>query len=115
MTTPEDIAHRRQRVANLTLDGRTVADIAATLGVTPRTVERDRTALGLVKPKPPRLDDAEIATAATLLDEGCSYEEVGRTLGRSARHLQRRLPGHSWTKEQVGQWAMFMRHHGGAA
>ncbi|GAA3962917.1 helix-turn-helix domain-containing protein [Gordonia caeni] len=115
VTTREEAAHRRQRVATLSREGHQIADIAAALGVTPRTVQRDRATLGLVKPTPPRLDDTELAHAATLLDDGCSYQEVARTLGRSATPLRRRLPGRGWTKKQGGQWGMFIRYNGGAA
>ncbi|HEY2066352.1 MAG TPA: helix-turn-helix domain-containing protein [Gemmatimonadaceae bacterium] len=96
------LAERRARVQRLTHEGRTAKAIAVALGITPRTVQRIRGDLGIAKPKPPILTDDEKRLAATLLDDGASYEEVARTIGRSAHAVRLAFPGRGWTREQCG-------------
>lgn len=108
MTTPDTLHDRRSRVASLTRAGLSLTQIADQLGVTDRTVSRDRQRLGIQQPTPPRLSAAEVEAARRLLDDGAPYSEVARTLGRSHSAIARRLPGYAWTPVQRGQWQAFL-------
>ena len=70
--------------------------------------EQDR----LRRPPHPRtsLLSAEVlARAAQLLDDGCSYAEVARTVGVSKSTLTGRLPGRGMTREDIIVWQQFWR------
>lgn len=101
---PERITERRERVAELTRRGFSAEKIAEELRVTTRTVQRDRTAMGIARPFTgiPLTDD-EIRRARDLLDGGCSVSEVARTLGRSDNTLHKHFPGRAWTRAQVAE------------
>lgn len=45
-----------------------------------------------------------------MLDEGVSYNEVGRTLGVSPGTVSRRFPGFAWSKADAGRLGMFNRY-----
>jgi IS30 family transposase len=100
----ERIAERRERVAEMTRAGYIAEDIAATLGVTRRTVERDRVAAGVAQPYPPPMTEEQIRRVAELLDDGCSIAEAARTVGCSRRQVFRLFPGRGWTRQQIGQY-----------
>lgn len=99
----ESIAHRRDAVARMTRQGMRVADIAARLKVTPRLVMRDRRKLSLSQPAPTPFTESEYIAAKRLLDDGASYNEVARTIGRTHQTLVKHLPGYTWTSQQVAQ------------
>lgn len=61
-----------------------------------------------------KLTDEEKRRAAELLDDGVSYREVARTIGRSASVICRRFPGRGWTVEQVAERASLDRRFQGA-
>lgn len=111
MTTATELAERRARVAAMTRCGMSAPQIASVLRVTKRTVTRDRTAIGCNRgaPSVPLTDD-ERRRAATLLDEGCSYVEAARTIGRGHKALRKAFPGHTWTHQQCGQQAAIVRY-----
>ncbi|URM86147.1 helix-turn-helix DNA-binding protein [Gordonia phage BiggityBass] len=92
---------RAERVARLTRQGLSAADIAAQLRVTVRTVVRDRQRTGVCGKLPPRLSDEKLAQARQLLADGASYREAARTVGCDPANLRRRLPGYGWPP---GQW-----------
>lgn len=78
----------------LTLQGKTVPEIAEKLGMGKQTVHRYRVLNGMDRKKTNRRFTEDEATwAKTLLDEGCSYAEVARTLGCSRSSLRKRWPG----------------------
>lgn len=58
--------------------------------------------------------DADKQLAAALLDDGASFREVGRTIGRPASVICRRFPGRGWTVEQVAERAALDRRFQGA-
>jgi IS30 family transposase len=105
----EHIHERRDRVATLTRAGQTALQIADELGVTPRTVQRIRSVVGIAKPKPPPLADDEKRIARVLLDDGASITEAARTIGRSQRALRDAFPGRGWTQQQSGAYSHIMR------
>jgi DNA-binding CsgD family transcriptional regulator len=108
--TVEAIALRRERVAQLTREGRSAVDIAALVGITKRSVVRIRSDMGLSRESsgPPMTED-ERRRALDLLQDGCSYAEVARTLGRNKNVIAARWPGYSWTRTQAGEAAAMAR------
>lgn len=113
MTAALTIAQRRERVVDLTALGHSAPQIAAAVGCTPRTVVRIRARAGISQPAGGPLTDDEIHCARALLDDGASFSEVARTLGRSYRHLRGRFPDvPGWTRQQGGILSAAMRNHG---
>lgn len=101
MTAPTELVERRDRVAVMTRQGRSAPEIAAILGVTERTVIRDRVATGCARPVTWRTLTAEdLQLAQQLLDDGCSVVEVARTVGCSADTIHKHFPGRGWTLAQ---------------
>ena len=90
-----DVEERYDQVVELTLRGYNAAQIAEKLSVSTRAVFRGRQRRRISRPMPPRWTPEEIAAAERLLDEGCSYREVGRTLGRNSTSVGARFPGRS--------------------
>lgn len=102
---PGTVDDRRSGVIAMTRLGMSAAEIAVLLGVTDRTVQRDRAATGLSRPPAPPLTDAELARARALIDDGCSHTEVARTLGVHQTTVSSHFPGRGWTYAEAG-------HHG---
>lgn len=107
---PEMVAARRERVVELTRQGYSAPAIAQFLGITKRSVVRIRSDMGIARePSGPPLTNAEKDRAALLLGDGCSYTDVGRTLGRHPRSIARHFPGMGWDREQCVQLAVLSR------
>lgn len=57
--------------------------------------------------------------AKSLLDDGASYTEVARTVGRGRKWVSQRFPGYGWTAQEGGAYGFMVRKHnemlGGAA
>ncbi|HEY9315813.1 hypothetical protein [Williamsia sp.] len=51
----------------------------------------------------------QIDAARKLLEDGCSYREVGRTLGVSRNRVRTELPGFGWTYREAGNFTASMR------
>lgn len=100
---------RRTQVIEMTKQGYSAAEIGRVLGITDRSVVRHRRRAKISTPPPPPLSEDEIRLASEMLDEGCSYAEVARTLGRAAEPLQRRFPGRGWSREQVYEHNSLLR------
>lgn len=47
----------------------------------------------------------------TMLNDGCSYREIGRTIGISHRTIRDAYPGRGWTYRQAGQFRAATRTH----
>lgn len=105
----EMVAWRRERVIELTRLGIAAGDIAAQLRITKRQVSRIRVAAGIAQQPAPRLTVEELRTAEELLDAGCSYSEVGRTLNRSESAIAYHFPGRGWEKGEGGRLGAFRR------
>ena len=110
-----DIEERRERVAAMTRQGHTARHIAVALGVTERTVGRDRAAMGVAQPVPIPVTEAQMSRAYTLLVDGCSYADAARTVGLHPRTVIHHLPGYGWTPEYVREWARFIQQSGRVA
>jgi len=107
------IAERRDAVVTMSRQGRTGAQIAGALGVTDRTVARDRVAMSLSKIAPAAMTQAQIDQARALLADGCSYAETGRTVGINGLTVSRHIPGYGWSATESGTWGAFIRRSGG--
>lgn len=93
------LERRRERVVELTREGHTAPTIADILGCSVRTVQRIRTERGVSQALQfsPMTPD-ELAQAQRLLEDGCSYGEVARTLGRTHNTIARHFPGSGWSR-----------------
>jgi DNA-binding CsgD family transcriptional regulator len=96
-------------VAALTRAGCTAPMIAEKLQISTRTVQRIRGKTGCAERKAPLLTGSEILAAIELLEDGASYEEVGRTLGRNAVTIARNIPGYKLGKREVAERAALGR------
>ncbi len=98
-----------RQVALLTEQGWSAAAIAVDLGCTERTVTRIRKRLGIAKPHSRWLTPDEIEHAERLLADGCSINEVERTMGRAPGSLHRRFRGRGWTLQQASEFGVFCK------
>jgi DNA-binding CsgD family transcriptional regulator len=90
----------REEIVALTQSGRNAREIAERLRISERTVQRVRAASGCAELSAPRLTGSEILTAMEMLEDGASYGEVARTLGRAEQTISRNIPGYFFSKEQ---------------
>ncbi|UZT28743.1 helix-turn-helix DNA binding protein [Nocardia phage NS-I] len=88
----ERAEERRSEVRRLRRAGKTVAQVAETLGVARETVSRDLKALGMGTPVR-RVSAEDWARAEALLDDGASYSEAARTIGVAVSTVRNRYPG----------------------
>lgn len=98
------LAQRRAQVAELTQQHWTLRQIAAKLGVTKRTVSRDRLAIGISHPRNRPWTAQDQSRAKQLLADGCSLADVAATLGRNPSTVHGRFKGMGWTDEQTGAY-----------
>ena len=112
MTMPDDprVLARRAQVVALTRRGLTTAEVAAAVGISTRQVVRHRERAGISRGNPPPYSEEELSTAQALLEAGCSYAEVARTLGRGdGKAIARRFPGYGWTRSEGAELGAFQR------
>ena len=98
---PDAIAERRETVTRLTAAGYTAHQIGKLMGLTERSIVRIRKASGISRPFAPRVNDDEKTAMRELLDDGVSYAEAARTVGRSPWTVARNFPGRGWTRQQI--------------
>lgn len=91
---------RQQRVVALTREGLSVAQIAQRIGTSQRTVIRERRRAGVAHQAYASFTFEEAMRALTMLEDGASYKEVAKTLGRDRSTIRRWVPGFSWSQEQ---------------
>lgn len=85
-------AHR-SAVERMTREGFTARQISEELGITRRTVQRNRTAAGVAQPRGRPFDSVEHERILEMLEDGVSIPEIARTIGRSRDVLWRRYKG----------------------
>lgn len=56
-----------------------------------------------------RLDQSILDEIKLMLDDGCSHEEIERTLHVSAKTIRKYFPGSAWTREQVIEFVTDVR------
>lgn len=108
--TPEVAARRREQVIELTRAGVSARDIATRLRITERTVQRIRARAGISQGAATPLTADELAQAAAMFADGCSREEVARTIGRSTGAMKRHFPDQAWTRAEVGMYSATVRY-----
>jgi DNA-binding NarL/FixJ family response regulator len=103
---PTRIAERNNTIIRLTKQGWTAQQIAEHVGLCTRSITRIRVATGIAQPFTGHpLTPQEHNTAQQLLNDGASYAEIGRTLGRSDKVIATHFPGQSqWRRGQGNQW-----------
>lgn len=105
----ERTAERMEQVIALTQQNYSAAQIAAIMGLTPRSVTRLRARAGIAQPRPALLTEQELARAKALLEDGCSYDEAARTIGRSSTALVAHFPGYSWDRTTIAKFARYAK------
>lgn len=103
MAVNEDVEERHDQIARMARSGMQRKVIARRLGVHIRTVDRVLSDRGLTKGNPPKMTVEEIERARALLEDGASYYEAARSIGRSSMVLRRKLPGYQWDKVKSGE------------
>lgn len=108
---------RRERVVQLTRSGYSAADIAFIVGISVRSVTRNRALAGLTADyvRRPEPTEDQLVAAKRLLVDGASYPEVARTLGFNATTWRKHHPGYEWTPSEVGTYGRAIQALGCAA
>lgn len=94
----EDVQNRREKVALLTRQGVTAPELSHMLGVTTKTIVRDRAATGVIQPAARRYSPQLRQQIESMLDDGCSYSEVQRTTGVHSSALSKYWPGRGMSR-----------------
>ncbi|QDF18531.1 hypothetical protein SEA_PUPPER_45 [Gordonia phage Pupper] len=108
----DDHAERAARVVELTRQGMSGVAIADQLGIAERSVRRIRRRAGVSLPTSPPTPPETLSRALEMLQDGCPYAEVSRTLGVPVCTLRRRIPGYGMRKGF--DWANEIRTKEGA-
>lgn len=100
-----------QQIAELTRAGYSIPQIAECLGISEATVTNHRRRAGVSQPRvaAPPMSDTELARCKQLLEDGCSYTEVGRTIGRSDRTIAKHFPGHGYNQQQIAEYRKIVK------
>lgn len=118
VVTDEVRRGRLADVSELTQRGYSLTQISNKLDISPRTVLRYRRKAGFGNPCPPRpFSPEEVARVEELLEDGCSFSECARTVGRDVKTLGVRFRGKSkWDAHSAGAWRgwqkQFIKRHG---
>lgn len=97
------IRDRREHVVRMCAEGLNDLQIAQVFHVSERTIERDRERLGLTQPTSHQWTADELRLASNLLDDGCTYSEVARTIGVARDTVRFRFPGQGYGGGLRGQ------------
>lgn len=85
-------------IVRLKRERKSLREIAEAAGCEPRTVQRSlRRSKVPPEKQPPPYSEEELAFARALLEDGCPYGEVARTIGRNRDRLAEKLPGYGIT------------------
>lgn len=107
--TAQDREARQRVVKRLTLAGWTAREIAEREGCSVRQVKRDRSALGIARPRAPQVTAGQLEFARQLLEDGASRTEVARTIGVDEKTMRRWFPEHKWSPEQIAEHVQALR------
>ena len=97
-----------ERLKSYCSKGYSNLEIADLLEVSDRTVLRWKALAGVDKMRYTHLTPSQEEFALTLLEDGASVQEVARTLEVDWGVIDRRFPGHSWSKSESGSWGYFI-------
>lgn len=84
---------RREEIASRLAAGESTAELAMEFHVTERAIQRDKERLGLTRNMAHQWTPEELRVAKNLLEDGCPYTEVARTLGMGVGCVKHRFPG----------------------
>lgn len=101
-------AEVKQQIAELIRQGLTTETIADKFKVSQRTVDRARQQAGITKQMSFATEDDKLQ-AKLMLADGCSYEEVARTMQRASTTVAAWHPGYQWTRQQCAEAAAMAR------
>lgn len=102
-TDPEVVAARDAEIKELLDQGLHASQVALQMGITERTVLRAKKRLGMpIRKMAPPMSVEEIGFARALLEDGASYNEVARTLGRDLKTISARFRGLSQCTPRTG-------------
>lgn len=99
-----------ERIVELTRNGWSGAQIADELGMSTRTVSRVRSRAGVASFRHRKLTEAETQFLRQLLEDGCTYGEAARTIGRRVGVIKKHFPGYDCTREQQIEAARLARN-----
>jgi IS30 family transposase len=105
----QDLHDRRRLVASLVRQNLSTSQIAVYIGVSRRTVTRDRKTMGLAAEPNRPFTEPELLQIKQMLADGMCYREIGRTLNRSDSAIARYFPGYSLNRQQVAERASWGR------
>lgn len=96
-----------EKLTRMVREGSSIAQIAAAVGVTERSVSRYKQALGLTQCSTGyrRLPDGWKEQAEALFDEGYSQAGVADVVGVSVDTVAHHFPGRGWTHSERGVYA----------
>lgn len=97
----EAIQQRHETIIALSKQGVSIGDICRAVKLSRRPVMRVRAKAGLAQ-KYSQAGEDEKLQAKQLLADGCSYEEVARTIGRASSTVAKWHPGYQFTWSQRG-------------
>lgn len=96
--------NQRKEIRDLTLQGHSLRELADMFGCSRRQISRIREDFNIQRPARVPLNEDELTLAKKLLVGGCSYSEVGRTLGRSPSAVRNNIPGYGWPQSGAGHF-----------
>lgn len=100
-------------ILELSRAGWSLAEVAARVGCTERTVSRVRKLAGVSKRSNWQpLTSERLAEVERLLADGCSLREVRRTLRIGNWTLQKHFHGQGWSRVESAQFAAAVRRSG---
>ena len=88
----------RTELTRLTADGWTLKQLAEHFNAHPDSISRVRVQLGIGTK--PTMTPERKANIETMLADGWSFAEIGRTEGADPETLRRHFPGQAWTTNQ---------------
>jgi DNA-binding CsgD family transcriptional regulator len=100
-----------ERLAALHAEGRSAREIAEALECAPRTVSRWRSRTGHnIRSAAVTYPPSTHERARRLIEDGCSLEEVARTVGTTGKTIARWFPdARRMTPTERGEWARFCK------
>jgi len=114
LTIQKEKDKRDREIIKLTKANKTSKEISQIIGCSERTVVRVRKNSNcMVSPAPKKFTNEELQRAKKILDEGGTYSEALKTIGRhrgSIQSLKKKLPGYKiWTRKESSDYAALVR------
>lgn len=85
-------------------------DIVEIMGINREVLFRImRNEFGIVTTKSRPITDAELREMERLLNDGWSYKQIGRKLGRADKTVAKHFPGRGWSVEEANEYRRMFR------